>query len=248
MPSQKRRFSDAAKSFSKRMKIPMAPKKKFIKPSNLNLTQVGPELKYVDTEATDTAIPAGTSSVDFVLLNSIAQGSDNTNRIGRKITVKSIDINAIFTGMIATNAASIGTPSAMVRWWVLVDAQPDGATATAADVWKSTSTFAVAHRNLDTSERFKVLRTGTFDLCNQSSLAGTIASEGAIPSAGFPDKAYLDIYIPLNDAVKYSGTSTGISNIASGAYYFCYCTDIATPVNTTGCTVVYDARVKFTDE
>jgi len=243
MPSQKRRFSDAAKSFSKRMKIPMAPKKKFIKPSNLNLNQVGPELKYVDTEATDTAVPAGTSSVDFVLLNSIAQGSDNTNRIGRKITVKSIDINAIFTGMIASGTT--GTPSAMIRWWVLVDAQPDGATATPADVWKSTSTFAVAHRNLDTSERFKILRTGTFDLCNQSSAAGN--SSGA-PSAGFPDKAYLDIYIPLNDAVKYSGTSTGISNIASGAYYFCYCADIATPLNTTGCTVVYDARVKFTDE
>lgn len=248
MPGQKRRFSDAAKSFSKRMKIPMASKKKFIKPSNLNLTQVGPELKYVDVEASDTAIPAGTSNVDFVLINSIAQGSDNTNRIGRKVQAKSLDINAIFSGFQLATGGNMGAtapcPTCLVRWWVLVDAQPDGATATAADVWKSTSTFAVAHRNLDTSERFKILRTGTFNL---GSGVGVGANVNAA-AAGFPDKAYLDLYIPLNDAVKYSGTSTGISNIASGAYYFCYCTDIATPTNATGASVVYDCRFKFSDE
>jgi len=248
MPAQKRRFSDAAKTFSKRMKIPMASKKKFIKPSNLNLTQVGPELKYVDVEASDTSIPAGTVSVDFVLLNSVAQGSDNTNRIGRKVQAKSLDINAIFTGfkLNTGGGSSNGTSveSCMLRWWVLVDAQPDGATATAADVWKSTSTFAVAHRNLDTSERFKVLRTGTFDLGSSQSQNTSIAQQ----PAGFPDKAYLDIYIPLNDAVKYSGTSTGISNIASGAYYFCYCTDVAAPTNATGAAVTYDCRFKFSDE
>lgn len=242
MGSNKRKFSDNAKAFSKRMKIPMVTKK-FVKPSNLNLNQISPELKYIDVEATDTAVPNGATTVDFVLINGVAQGSDNTNRVGRKVLAKSLDINAIFIGPTSNTQASASiVPGSMVRWWVILDAQPDGATATPADVWKTTSSFAVAHRNLDNSERFKVLRTGTVCL---SPMNQTAATPG-LP--GYPDKGYVDIFIPLNDAVRYSGTGATIASIASGAYYFCYCCDSAAPGSGAATSVVYDTRFKFTDE
>lgn len=241
MAGQKRRFSDSAVAFAKRMKMPLAPKRKFIKPSNLGLNQTLPEIKYIDATATDATIVNGTANVDLVVINGLAQGTDNTQRVGRKVLAKALEVNAVFYGPIDTiNSGTAQT--AVIRWWIICDAQPEGASATATEIWQAGSSYIVDHRNLQNSERFKVLRTGTM------SLAGTVPVTASTASThpGFPNKQHLSVHVPLNDAVKYQGTATGIANISSGAYYFGYCTDYQG--TSSGPSVMYNCRFKFTDE
>lgn len=231
----KRKLSEAAVKFAKRMKMTVA--KKRPSRSNLGLNQTGPEIKYVDIISSDATINLSTSAVDFVLLNGVSQGSDNTNRIGRKVTAKALEINAVFTGNIPTNVASTSDQAAMVRWWVIVDAQADGATPISTDVW-SGSDFIVDHRNLNNTERFKILRTGEFVLGPQNGV-GTAGSQ-------MPSKYYLKCHIPLNDAIRYAGTSAAVTDIASGAYYLCYCAD--TLGQASGPSIKIGTRFKFIDE
>lgn len=230
---KKRKFSESATKFAKRMKIPTR-SKPFIKRSNLQLNQTRPELKYVDVIATDATIPNGTANVDIVLLNGIAQGTDNTQRIGNKILVKSIDLNLqIFGGDSPT-----GNPSdCMVKWWIIVDSGTDGSLPAPNNIWElGGGTYMTAHLNLDNSERFKTLATGVVNLAGPS----------GIPSnPGFPSQQYVTRHISLNDAIRYGSTGATIANINSGSYLLCYtCNYVG---GGTGPSIQYNVRTKFSD-
>jgi len=235
--SGRKRMRSGTYKFAAKMGWPVVTKRrKFIKRSNLGLNQKYPEQKYQDYILADPLIPLGTANTAVWLISGVAQGTDNTNRIGRKTLAKSIAVNCNFTG---ATWNTLGTAGSTIRWWIVLDAQPDGVIGTAAEIWAlGGGTYLTAHRNLDNSERFKILRTGTVELApTPTGLAG---------EPGFEDKKYISEYIKLNDACRYQGTDATIASIASGAYYFCYCTDVQG--NVSGPAATFNARVKFTDE
>lgn len=236
-----RRTVTVNQSRTKQRKLSFKKRRKFIRPSNLGLNQTRPELKSKDYVLTDPTIPLSSTDVARWTVNAVAQGTDNTNRIGKKVQVKSLSINAVFRGphFGVTASTMIGS---MVRWWVVLDSQPDGVKATADEIWDLAGfNYMYAHRNLGNSERFKVLRTGTVDLAP----TGSTASLPAI-APGFEDKKYVNIYIPLNDAVRFGGTDGTEASINSGAYLFCYTCD--NQGASSGPSVSFNARVKFTDQ
>ena len=104
------------------------------------------EKKVVDTASASYACDT-TGSV--TLLNSMAQGSDFTNRIGRKYTNVAVQLE----GFLGPQDNSIGTTKCRVM--LIYDSQPNGALPAIADVL--TASTSNAFMNLNNRDRFKVL-------------------------------------------------------------------------------------------
>lgn len=64
------------------------------------LTRIGigrPERKFVDTPVPSATVPAFATSVTPILLTGIAEGSDNNERIGRRVLLTNLQIRLLFT-------------------------------------------------------------------------------------------------------------------------------------------------------
>lgn len=107
------------------------------------------ELKFFDTALSFNVDTTGEVPATGQL-SLIPQGVTQSTRIGRKCTVKSIQI----VGM-ATSSAAV--PEDVCYVYVVLDKQCNGAAAAATDVLTNTS-FAVALPNLENSERFVILK------------------------------------------------------------------------------------------
>lgn len=87
------------------------------------------------------------------LWNLIPQGVTESQRIGRKCVVKSIQYRGImvYSPGAAANAADVS------HMYLVMDTQANGAAATVTDVLTSNN-MGVALRNMDNAQRFKVLK------------------------------------------------------------------------------------------
>lgn len=225
--------SGAKASSSKKGKYKQSRKRSAKARSSMPIRDSGPELKYVDTTATQTPIAlASTPGANFQLLNGVAQGTDNNNRIGRKIQVKSVHVTALFSALVdATDLFDC-----VVKWWIIYDSQPDGTAMTVGEMWAAMNLMVAPH-NLDNSDRFKVLRTGTGHLCPQGVNAGE--------TPGYATKYYIDEHVNVNDVCRYQGTGATIASLSTGAYYFATTTDFQGAAS--GPQVLFNGRIKFTD-
>lgn len=114
----------------------------------------GGELKFLDTTlATNTAIPA--AGVVHPNLVVVPQGDGQSERTGRKIVVKKIQIRGEFT----TTATDVGDG---VRILIVQDMQANGAVFTTANVLQTADWRSWI--NLENSDRFKVLYDNTTKL------------------------------------------------------------------------------------
>ncbi len=129
-------------------------------------TGMSGELKFLDTVVTDTPI---TAAMVIQNLTVIAEGNGESQRVGRKVTIKSVHIKGVMTLIPATDAANT---SDKVFGMLVQDTQTNGAAFTALDLLDSN--VVASFRNLANSSRFKVLYKKTF-LFN----AGGAAPSGA---------------------------------------------------------------------
>lgn len=113
-----------------------------------------PELKNYDVNVSATSVVSGTPYVGS-LLSGIAEGTSDSQRIGQKIVVKSVDIELNVT--LSLNGATVGSPSAFMDYFVIWDKQPNAAQATAANIFATTTTN-LTFMNTQNTERFVVLR------------------------------------------------------------------------------------------
>lgn len=120
-----------------------------------------PELKYQDVILTLAASTGTTSSTLATgCITQMAGGTDVNQRVGRKITVKSLHVK----GDVSLGAGA--TPQDVFHIWVILDTQANGAYATVSDIFNTAGTYiGQAMRNLSNSSRFKILahRTATLD-------------------------------------------------------------------------------------
>lgn len=109
----------------------------------------GTELNFVDTTINSSAVSTTPYSV---LCNGVAAGSSASQRIGRRITIKSIE----FRGVAAPGAAA--HTSSASRHVLVLDKQPNSALATYADVYDTTPGVTPYNvRNISNAPRFQVL-------------------------------------------------------------------------------------------
>lgn len=107
------------------------------------------ELKNIDLNF-GAQFPIGTATGTLALLNPIAQGTDASTRIGRKVMMKSLYIRM----SVAKSATSVG--ESPLRVLVVYDKQANGLLAAATDILTSPDRIT-SQMNLGNGDRFKVI-------------------------------------------------------------------------------------------
>ncbi len=161
---------------------------------------MNPEFKFVDTLINITLSPAGT----VTLLNGLQKGTGISNRIGRSIKVKSVDLKfRVFKD--STNTS----PAEIVRCMLVLDTEPKATQLTLAEVLHNVTSVqqALSPRNLDNRKRIVILKNWVFPL----GLVGTSA----------PTNVFRKHYKESNYHTIYDASDVGdITDITSGALYF----------------------------
>lgn len=215
---------------------PMQATKSFYAPRNLSGTSQqamrtggwadparGGELKFKDVAVTASAaaLAAATFSAGE-LLNGTAQGSDATQRVGRKINLKSLYLRYFF--QLATTSNYGGA----CRILIVYDKQAN-ATAPAITDILLTDHFASAN-NLSNRDRFVTL---VDHVCQPVGVSGNYVAADVC-------------YRKINLETMYNSASTGaIGDITSGSVYLFFAQSGG--IATAAPTLTYRCRVKYTD-
>lgn len=184
----------------------------------------GTEVKTVDVKVTNQVI---NSTGSIALLNGIAEGTSFNNRVGRRVSLKSLQIS----GTLDDNTG--GTPindSLYVRMLVLYDRQNNGGTPALADILQdvdsagTTTTDAYSGINMNNSDRFKVLMDNRVFIPNdQTSAAGTNLEQGIagyLPSTG---ETNIKRFIKLGGLETHYGTANAnVAGCQTGAIWLVF--------------------------
>lgn len=160
----------------------------------------GAELKFHDVDLNDAAISqAGTITNS---INLIAQGVTESERIGRKCTLKKIgwkfDIQLL--------AATTPTANEVVRVIMYVDKQTNGAAATALNLLQ-TDDFQ-SFNNLENKGRFRTLMDRTYAFNPSISGDGTTIDTSTLTIC---DSFYKNVNLPI----EFSGATGAITEVRS---------------------------------
>lgn len=159
--------------------------------------QPGGELKFVDTIIAFQTLGGSSAFVDPPsLLNGLVPGSAATQRIGRKVVMKSIYIRWVAEVEPTTVAG------ANIRWIVFYDKQANATAATPDSVLESDA--FTSPNDLSNRDRFVVI---------WDKVTNSVSQEGNISDAG---KEYKSISL---ETCFNSGTAGTISDITSGSLY-----------------------------
>lgn len=180
---------------------------------------------------------ATTSGV--TLLNAVAEGTDEFQRIGKKVSHKqlelSINIQNAGTGLSGWDAGF---------WGIVLDRQPNGAVPLFSDIFDVGSgslTFAnagIAMRNTTTfQDRFVILKRCEYGI-------------GSSNNGIYHVKEYLDLAKQLKGRDKttaFSGTTAVVTSIDYGALYFVVGVSNPNTISSSYTQVAFNAKWKFTD-
>nr|QKI29017.1 Cap [Kummerowia striata CRESS virus] len=183
------------------------------------------ELKVCDN-------PAGSGSFAtagiVVLLNGIAQGTDYTNRIGRKVMLKSW----LFRISVVPKNTASAPYGDICRIMLLYDCQTNAATPAVTDILNSADYNAPM--NLNNRDRFKVLADKYVTIASFNYAAGALTT-------GSPTPKQTKIYKKMNYEEIFGGTGSTVGSINTGGLFVLF---ISLTGNTT---YLYDSRVRFYD-
>ncbi len=191
------------------------------------------ERKFFDTNV-GTSIGTVANSLEIRELAIVPQGDTESERIGRKIQIKSLDVKGHLLLNASTTSAATST---MVRMLVVQDKQTNGAVFTATDLLEADNW--ISFNNLANSSRFRVLHSQEFQLVAKA--GASVAS----PAVNFgedvvPVHAHLDLDMPIE--YDNSATSGVITSVRSNNLYICFIA-VADLVST----FAGMARIRFTD-
>ncbi len=163
------------------------------------------ERKFHDVDLDDAVVATGGTVTPSI--NLIAQGVTESERVGRKCTLKSIHWR-FSLNLPQVDAAATPAAGDVVRVIMYIDKQCNGATAAVTDVLESAD--YKSFRNLSNSQRFSFLMDKTFNL-NHAGLA----SDGAgVVSQALNIHSY-QMNKVCNLPIEYSSTTGVIGEIRS---------------------------------
>ncbi len=155
----------------------------------------GREYKFHDTLISNTLFTQAGAVLTNGSLNEIPQGVEESQRIGRKVVVKSLQMKA----KIFLANASNGATSQLYRVIIFQDKQANGAAAVVLDILEQASTLSF--RNLANSSRFKIWYDETKHI-NSTAAAGNGTTN--VFSENF---RYLQLHIPMNVPLEFDNTA-----------------------------------------
>lgn len=169
----------------------------------------GKEQKFYDTAidntqlsaATDTWYAAGTQAQGLILVG-LAQGTGASQRIGQRITVKSIQLRLHVQ---PSSAASTGPFGGVFHMALVLDRDAKGTAPSITDLY-TTSDMTTSMINIGYSERFRVIKKW------QSVLYAT-GQEGGTGDYYGPMCVPIDYYHKEDIPVRYSSSTGAISEI-----------------------------------
>lgn len=209
-------------------------------------TGLGIELKFYDTSLVAAAL---TSSSDgtageqdpsaTILLNTVVQGDGESNRDGRQIIMKSLDITGIIHVPAATNQ-TVTVNAANVMIAVVWDKQTNGVTIASENVYKNIGANAILctspYRNLQFVTRFRILKTLHFQLAQTE-----MAFDGTnIEFDGFHRQFTLHVDLP-DIPVNYSAGTETVANITDNSLHLIAWANNVGQVPT----ISYNSRLRF---
>jgi len=170
------------------------------------------ERKLVDTLFVNIPINDTVTMSTIVPVNLTAEGTDFTDRIGRKILMKSVYLQLNFA-----RPFGVATPQTnFVRMMVILDRQVNGALPTMSQILDlpgsgDPSVEMMSPNNINNSKRFVTLWDHRFSLYN-----------------GFIEGRMLKKFIRLDQTVQYSGTTATIGACRTNALYAVFIGNSAT--------------------
>lgn len=164
------------------------------------------ELKFHDLDINDSAIAAGATIAEDSVLT-IAQGTDESTRVGRKVTVRSIHWR--FSVSQNSQADQADPPKGdVVRVLLYLDKQANKATAATTDILESAD--YQSFNNLANKRRFRTLMDRTYVVgYNLAQTDGT--NTGAYPETLVEDMFHKKVNIPI----EYDGSTGAIGQMTS---------------------------------
>jgi len=184
------------------------------------------EVKTIDIDSTSSNV---TSTPGITLLNGVANGTDFTDRIGRRIFMKSL----YFRGFLRPEDDTAANNS--VRIAIVYDCDPNGAAPAWTDIFKQSTT--TSQLNLNNRDRFQILYDEIYALGAVQTTANQAFSNG--------DNQYaFKEYIPIMDDTIFGGTTAVIASIRSGAVWLCWLGEGAAG---NGATLGWSTRIRFID-
>lgn len=202
------------------------------------------ELKSLDVATQTIAI---SSTAVLGSLNLIQVGSTFCNRIGRKISMTSIQ----FTGQILPLRTSPNQD--YCRIMIVYDRQVNGALPAIADILQDTdqtttnSTTPFSGINLNNRDRFSIIRDYHIHLPSLTFTAGVITNIGFIDPVA--PTFNLHCYHKLGGlATQYRADSNPavIGDISTGAIYLVVFGDV--PAGSNGYELQFETRLRYTDQ
>jgi len=156
------------------------------------------ELKYFDSTVVGTI---STTGAILTSANLIPQGTGENQRIGRTVTVKSIQMKGIFTQPPSDDLFNDYVQLALVQ-----DTQANGTQPAYADVYTAANNIN-SMLNLDNSQRFKVLKVWRFPL--EAKTFNSTSNNWAETKKG------VSFYKRVNIPITFSGTTGVITEVRS---------------------------------
>jgi len=187
----------------------------------LNQGQHGIELKDIDTDISAVTI---NSTGAVTLINGVAQGTDFTQRVGRKFQMKSILIR-----MVAYFGSTSILPS-VFRWMVVYDKQTNAAAPAVTDILDAAT--VTSNANLSNRERFVVI----YDKIHV--IGATAANDNSMKYI----KKYKRIFMETTNG----GTANTVGSIQTGGLFFVTVGDRVAGT-TAGRFESGSIRIRFTD-
>jgi len=186
--------------------------------------RIAKELKVIDT----TGATLADSSGDLILLSGVAAGTDFTDRIGRKIFLKSISLRfSMVPGTASTNQGDV------VRVMLIYDTQTNGAAPATTDILTTAS--QLSHMNLNNRDRFRVLMDKNLTM-GASIYAASALTQGA------PVPRFFHMYRKIALEEIFQGTANTVGSIATGAIWL-----LIIGIQDDLTQTYYNARIRFED-
>ncbi len=210
---------------------------------------MGIELKFYDQKLVNGAIaaPADASAGEqdpsaTIMLNTVVQGDGESQRDGRRITMKSIYVEGVVTIAVQTGQSG-GDSAATIFIALVMDKQTNGATISSEDVFinpgANAKLAAGPLRNLQFSKRFRILGTRKFTM-SQVSMTNDTGSTGGVIISGITKR--FQFFKNLgNKIVNFSNTTETVANIVDNSIHvIAYCSSTAmAPL------ISYSSRLRF---
>ncbi len=181
---------------------------------------IGIETKFVDFERPITTIASTWAGGELdeataLAVSAIAQGDGESNRDGRKANLLSVHLKG-FIRIASQEAQANPVFGGIVRLILVLDKQTNGAQLNAEDVVTVTTQDINAWRNLQNSQRFRILKDQRFDM-SVSNMSTFQANDFSTSQQEVPFEFHVVFKKPI--VVNHTGTTAVVASIADNSIH-----------------------------